>query len=51
MVLKAKVQQGPKYQSHCVTVNSKFKVMVIKRAEEINNYTMLWKFHIVEQNV
>jgi len=49
IVLKVNVQQGPKY--HCVAVNTKFKEMVIKHAEETNNYTMLWKFRIAEQSV
>jgi len=49
IVLKVKVQQGPKY--NCVAVNTKFKAVVIKHAEETNNYFMLWKFCIVEQSV
>jgi len=51
IVLKVKMQQGPKYWNHCVAVNTRFKVMVIKHAEDTNNYTTLWKFHIVEQSI
>ena len=49
ILLKVKVQQGPKY--HCIAVNTTFKAMVIKHAEETNKYTLLWKFYIAEQGV
>jgi len=47
--VESKGAMGPKY--HCVVVNTKFKEMVIEHAEETNNYTMLWEFHIAEQSV